>query len=221
MIPARCTARNVQARRRHRRRGPGQSRGVHCLAATGGRVDHRASREERDRRDQIAHSLPCGAPGTSAPPRLFSDLSSRAIRHRYGNPLRELAIVRSPRPNRRLRRPSSGRAMTRSGMLVCTVIFAAVAGCDGGPASPSGVELFAPGRVSMTFTGQDQTFTEAAEADPTPVGRRGAGDRRGDGTSHWTDVPRVAGQGRDLRRTEPRGRRRSADVLAGRAIQPM
>ena len=58
----------------------------------------------------------------------------------------------------------SGRAMTHSGLLVCTVIFAAVAGCDGGPASPSGVELFAPGRVSMTFTGQDQTFTEAAEA---------------------------------------------------------
>jgi hypothetical protein len=39
-----------------------------------------------------------------------------------------------------------------------------VAGCDGSPSSPSGVELFAAGRVNMTFTPQDQTFAEAAEA---------------------------------------------------------
>jgi hypothetical protein len=43
-------------------------------------------------------------------------------------------------------------------MAICGV----VAGC-GGPSAPSGVELFAEGRVSMTFTAQDNRFTEATE----------------------------------------------------------
>lgn len=56
--------------------------------------------------------------------------------------------------------------MTRSGLLLCVVISGVAAGCDRGPSSPTptGVELFAAGRVSMTFTGQDQTFTAASEA---------------------------------------------------------
>jgi hypothetical protein len=54
--------------------------------------------------------------------------------------------------------------MTRLGLLLCFVICAVVAGCDGSPSSPSGVDLFAEGRVNMTFTPQDQTFAETAEA---------------------------------------------------------
>src|SRR6266850_1044239 len=54
--------------------------------------------------------------------------------------------------------------MTRSGVLVCVAICGVVAGCGGSPAAPSGVPVFAEGRVSMTFTPQDQTFAEAAEA---------------------------------------------------------
>ena len=56
--------------------------------------------------------------------------------------------------------------MTRSGFLVCIVIFGVVAGCHGSPAAPTGVELFAQGKVSMTFTAQDETpaFATAAEA---------------------------------------------------------
>jgi hypothetical protein len=54
--------------------------------------------------------------------------------------------------------------MTRLGSLLCLVICGVLAGCDGSPSPPSGVDLFAEGRVSMTFTPQDQTFVEAAEA---------------------------------------------------------
>jgi hypothetical protein len=54
--------------------------------------------------------------------------------------------------------------MTRSGVVVCVAMCGAVAGCGGGPSAPSGVAVFADGRVSMTFTPQDQTFAEAAEA---------------------------------------------------------
>lgn len=56
--------------------------------------------------------------------------------------------------------------MTRTGWLVCVVIFCVVAGCQGSPAAPTGVELFAPGKVNMTFTAQDETpaFATAAEA---------------------------------------------------------
>jgi hypothetical protein len=54
--------------------------------------------------------------------------------------------------------------MTPSGVLVRIAICGAIAGCSGGsPSSPSGVPLFAQGRVSMTFTPQDQTFASAAE----------------------------------------------------------
>src|SRR3989442_15694288 len=58
--------------------------------------------------------------------------------------------------------------MTRRGLLVCLAICGVV-GCNGSPASPAGpagccVGLFAEGRVNMTFTPQDQTFAEAAEA---------------------------------------------------------
>ena len=54
--------------------------------------------------------------------------------------------------------------MTRSGVLVYVSICGVAAGCRGGPPAPTGVPVFAEGRVSMTFTPQDQTFAEAAEA---------------------------------------------------------
>jgi hypothetical protein len=54
--------------------------------------------------------------------------------------------------------------MTRSGVLACVAICGVVAGCGGSLSAPSGVPVFAEGRVSMTFTPQDQTFAEAAEA---------------------------------------------------------
>jgi hypothetical protein len=54
--------------------------------------------------------------------------------------------------------------MTRSGVLVYVAICGVVAGCGGSPSAPSGVPVFAEGRVSMTFTPQDQTFADAAEA---------------------------------------------------------
>jgi len=54
--------------------------------------------------------------------------------------------------------------MTRSGVFVCVAICGVFANCRSGPSSPSGVPLFAEGSVSMTFTPQDQTFAEAAEA---------------------------------------------------------
>ena len=54
--------------------------------------------------------------------------------------------------------------MTRSSVLVCVAICGGVACCGGSPSAPSGVPVFAEGRVSMTFTPQDQTFAEAAEA---------------------------------------------------------
>jgi hypothetical protein len=54
--------------------------------------------------------------------------------------------------------------MRRSGLLVRVAICGAIAGCSGRPSAPSGVPLFAEGRVSMTFTPQDQTFAMAAEA---------------------------------------------------------
>jgi len=54
--------------------------------------------------------------------------------------------------------------MTRSGVFACVVICGAFATCRSGPPSPSGIPVFAEGRVSMTFTPQDQTFAEAAEA---------------------------------------------------------
>lgn len=54
--------------------------------------------------------------------------------------------------------------MTRLGSLLCLVICGVVAGGDGSFPSPSGVDLFAQGRVNMTFTPQEQKFAEAAEA---------------------------------------------------------
>jgi hypothetical protein len=56
--------------------------------------------------------------------------------------------------------------MTRSGALVCVAIYGLVTGCGHSPSAPTpaGTPLFAEGRVSMTFTPQDQTFAEAAEA---------------------------------------------------------
>jgi hypothetical protein len=58
--------------------------------------------------------------------------------------------------------------MARRGLLVCVAICG-VAGWNASPASPAGaagccVGLFAEGRVDMTFTPQDQTCAEAAEA---------------------------------------------------------
>jgi len=53
--------------------------------------------------------------------------------------------------------------MTRSRVLWCLVLWGIVAGCAGSPSSPSGDDLFAAGKVSMTFTPQNQSFTEAAE----------------------------------------------------------
>ena len=54
--------------------------------------------------------------------------------------------------------------MTYWCVLGSIVFSGVVAGCDGSPSSPSGVELFAEEKVSMTFTPQDRTFAEAAEA---------------------------------------------------------
>ena len=54
--------------------------------------------------------------------------------------------------------------MTPVGLSVCIVIAVLAAGCGGSPSAPSGVPVFAAGRVSMTFTPQDHTFAEAAEA---------------------------------------------------------
>src|SRR2546426_7126567 len=54
--------------------------------------------------------------------------------------------------------------MTRSGALACIAICGIFADCRSSPAPPSGVSVFAAGRVSMTFTPQDQTFAGAAEA---------------------------------------------------------
>ena len=56
--------------------------------------------------------------------------------------------------------------MTRSGALVWVAISGLVTGCGGSPSAPTptGTPLFAEGRVSMTFTPQDQTFAEAADA---------------------------------------------------------
>ena len=56
------------------------------------------------------------------------------------------------------------QAMTRSGVFVCVAICGVFADCRSGLPSPSGVPVLAEGRVSMTFTPQDQTFAEAAEA---------------------------------------------------------
>jgi hypothetical protein len=56
------------------------------------------------------------------------------------------------------------QAMTRSGVFACVMICGVIANCRSGPPSPSGIPVFAEGRVSMTFTPQDQTFAEAAEA---------------------------------------------------------
>jgi hypothetical protein len=57
--------------------------------------------------------------------------------------------------------------MTRSGALLCLLIACVAAGCNRGPTAPTspptGVEMFAAGRVSMTFIGQDQSFTTAVE----------------------------------------------------------
>lgn len=59
--------------------------------------------------------------------------------------------------------------MRRAGLLVRVAICGAIAGCSRGPSAPSGLPsptgmpLFAAGRVSMTFTPQDQTFEAAAE----------------------------------------------------------
>jgi hypothetical protein len=56
--------------------------------------------------------------------------------------------------------------MTRSGALVCVAIYGVVTSCGGSLSAPTptGTPLFAEARVSMTFTPQDQTFAEPAEA---------------------------------------------------------
>ena len=58
--------------------------------------------------------------------------------------------------------------MTRSGALVCVAISGVLTGCTRGPSAPTtpptGTPLFADARVSMTFTPQDPTFAEPAEA---------------------------------------------------------
>jgi hypothetical protein len=54
--------------------------------------------------------------------------------------------------------------MTRSGVFARVVICGVFAACRNGLPAPSGIPVFAAGRVSMTFTPQDQTFAEAAEA---------------------------------------------------------
>lgn len=56
--------------------------------------------------------------------------------------------------------------MRRWGLLVWILVFGVVAACQGSPTAPTGVELFAAGRLSMTFTAQDETpaFATAAEA---------------------------------------------------------
>ena len=56
------------------------------------------------------------------------------------------------------------QAMTRASVFACVAICGVFASCRSGFPSPSGVPLFAEGRVSMTFTPQDQTFAAAAEA---------------------------------------------------------
>jgi hypothetical protein len=53
--------------------------------------------------------------------------------------------------------------MTRRSVLVCVVICGVVTGCGGNPSPPSGVPVRAEGKVTMTFTPQDQTFAAAAE----------------------------------------------------------
>lgn len=53
--------------------------------------------------------------------------------------------------------------MTPLGVVIQIAICAALAGCNGGPAAPTGMPLFAAGRVSFTFTPQDQSFASAAE----------------------------------------------------------
>jgi hypothetical protein len=53
--------------------------------------------------------------------------------------------------------------MSCSDLLVCIVISGVAAGCDDTLSAPSGVELFAQAKVNMTFTAQDQSFTEATE----------------------------------------------------------
>jgi len=54
--------------------------------------------------------------------------------------------------------------MPRLCLLWSIVVVAVAAGCDRSPSSPSGVELLAEGKVSMTFTPQERKFTAAAEA---------------------------------------------------------
>ena len=53
--------------------------------------------------------------------------------------------------------------MTRSGVLVSVAICGVVAGCGGSPSAPSGVPVFAEGKISMTFTPQNQRFANATE----------------------------------------------------------
>ena len=56
--------------------------------------------------------------------------------------------------------------MTRSGAFACVTIYSVITSCGDSPSAPTptGTPLFAEARVSMTFTPQDQTFAEAAEA---------------------------------------------------------
>jgi hypothetical protein len=54
--------------------------------------------------------------------------------------------------------------MTRPGPLVRLALCGVLAGCGGGPSSPTGTPVFAEGKVNMTFIPQDQTFAAAAEA---------------------------------------------------------
>jgi len=54
--------------------------------------------------------------------------------------------------------------MRHSRVFACVAICGVFADCRNGLPSPAGVPVFAGGRVSMTFTPQDQTFAEAADA---------------------------------------------------------
>jgi hypothetical protein len=66
--------------------------------------------------------------------------------------------------------------MTRVRLLTCLAIGTVVANCNGGPSAPTGPEFVAEGRVRMTFTAQDSSFTDAAQtyrrlwaAEGTPI----------------------------------------------------
>ena len=59
----------------------------------------------------------------------------------------------------------SSTARTRAYSMGCLVVYCVTVACGGSPASPSGPDYTATrGRLTMTFTAQDASFTGAAEA---------------------------------------------------------